>query len=314
MMLTVLEIGLQASIQDAGRKGYRRVGVPASGFMDPFAGRVANLLVGNPEGSALIETMMGSISVQSDVDCLVAACGVGYELTVRGESFPLWMTVLARAGERVSLDNRGGAWGYLAVSGGLAAGLALGSRSTFTGGGTSAFGGKILAAGDCLPTGSPAGEWRMRAGECLEMNLDEFYDPGRPVGVIPGPHRDDFSLESLDRFVASPYVILPVSNRMGYRLQGEALVRKEPREVLSMGMLPGCIQVPASGQPIVLLADAPASGGYPMAGCVCQVDLPALVQRLPGESEVCFTWQPVEDSQRAFTRLWRQVRMELSMD
>ena len=273
MEVTVNRAGMLTTVQDLGRRGHRAVGVPLSGAMDPFALRVANSLVGNPENTAALEFTLFGPELGFAHDALVAATGGDFG------ALPLWQPVNVRAGEPVKFSGaRRGCRGYLAVAGGFAVAPVLGSRSTFLRAGFGGWQGRALRDGDVLQAPEFArrivGHWH------LDERILPAYSDSPTVRVVRGAQADEFTGE----FFASGFKVTPQSDRMGVRLAGPALARSGAGELISATVVPGTIQVPPDGQPIVLMADAQTIGGYPQLAHVISVDLPLVAQLRPGDT------------------------------
>jgi antagonist of KipI len=283
-MLEIRDAGFLITIQDSGRTGWRRYGVPVSGAMDRWAMTAVNSLVGNPAGSAELEAGMAGGTFCADEDLLAAAGGAGWSLVVEGHDLPGWMTVKINAGRSFELRTSGkGRWGYLAIHGGLDVPPVMGSRSTYLRAGFGGWQGRALQPGDRLPVKeTPIDVIDALAGNQLDPDALPDYGQAITLRVIPGPHTALFSEEGLRTFFGSEYTVSESSDRMGYRLEGEAIAHRGGADVLSLGVLPGAIQVPADGQPMVLMSDAQTTGGYALIGTVIHADLPRLAQLLPG--------------------------------
>jgi len=298
-MLHILNPGPLLTIQDLGRPGVRRFGVPGGGALDRFAHAAANRLVGNTAGLATLEMLPGC-QVRVEALAVVAVAGGDLGLTLDGAPLPGWQACLVRPGAVLHCARRvAGARAYLAVGGGIAVEPQLGSRSALVGGPFAAMLGRPLRAGDRLPLGlgdlSLAGRsWPATARPIYALRPELRYLPG-PHALVPGLRR---------RFHAAAWQVSPQSNRMGFRLSGPALAA--PTATLaSLGVVPGAIQLPPDGAPIVLLADAQTTGGYPLLGAVIAADLPALAQTLPGD-QVRFSTIGLAAAEQA----WRdQARM-----
>lgn len=303
MALTVIESNGLATIQDAGRIGWRRYGVPASGPMDGFAFQAANHLAGNPVESAAIEIGVGDVVFQALQDCVIAVTGVGYALSIFAWDFPLWSSYYVRAGWYIRFTKTdSGMWAYLAVRGGVQTQPALDSRSTNLRGRFGGLDGRPLQAGDILQT-MPL---RLSDEFMPRTFSDEarlLYDNNPTVGVVMGPQTKNFTKEAIETFLSSEYVVTSSSDRMGYRLEGPMLTLKNKNELVSEGMTFGSIQVPASGQPIVMMADCPTTGGYSKIGNVISADLPLLAQCVPGKSKIRFQKTTVANAQKKYRDL-----------
>ncbi|UVS82471.1 biotin-dependent carboxyltransferase family protein [Actinokineospora sp. UTMC 2448] len=275
--VTVLATGPLALVQDLGRPGNAHLGVPPSGALDQPSLRLANRLVGNPEGAAGVECVLGGLRLRASASCTVAVTGPAAPVSVDGRDAGSHTPVHLRAGQEVAVGTPlSGLRVYLAVSGGLAVPEQLGSRSTDV---LSGIGPAPLRAGDVLPlgpvTGPPVGAdvvAPLSAGDRLT------------VPVLLGP-RDDWFTDPAAQLAAAEWSVSPESNRVGLRLLGPALTRAPDlvgRELPSEGVVTGAVQVPASGRPVVFLADHPTTGGYPVVGVVPPDRLPALAQARPG--------------------------------
>jgi len=270
--LEVIRPGLMTTVQDLGRTGYRSSGVPLSGAMDAKALRCANLLVGNAEGAAALEITLLGPEIEFLQDGLVAVEGGGFEGVKRGEARNV------RAGERLKFGacNRG-CRAYLAVAGGFDVAPVLGSRSTYLRGGFGGFEGRALKAGDRLRRGRVVPCTRAEGAGTL-YNLT----PSPAIRALRGAHAGEFG----EPFFGVEFKVSQQSDRMGLRLSGSALQRTGGRELVSGAVVPGTVQIPPDGQPIVLAADAQTIGGYPQAAHVIAADLPLLGQLRPGDSVV----------------------------
>lgn len=269
------------TIQDAGRVGLRHSGIVPGGAADRLALVTANLLVGNPPGAAALEmTLVGPVLV-TDAPTTIALTGADLGLRVDGVARPAWQPHDLPAGATIDFAGRqSGCRGILAFSGGIDVAPVLGSRSTDLRSGFGGLAGRALATGDRLPVGpSPAG--RFAAGRSLAPDLRSHG--GGTVRCVAGPEADWFTAAARAAFFADDHLVTPASDRMGCRLGGAGLGLTAPREMLSQALLPGTVQVPPGGAPIVLLADAPVTGGYPRIAVVIGVDLPIVAQTMPGE-------------------------------
>lgn len=306
MSLEVIEVDGLATIQDASRSGWRKFGVPASGAMDAFALRAANLLAGNAAETAAVEVGGGGITLRARQDCVVAVTGAGFDLSLYIWDFPLWSSYYLRSGWTLRLKKAGfGMWAYLAVSGGIQIPPILGSAATYLPGAFGGFEGRRLQAGDVLRAGAPARPLNDLAARSLPVSARPPYSEHPILDVVMGPQEACFTAESRAAFLSCEYTVRPVSDRMGYRLEGVALKYRAQFELLSEGLTMGAIQVPADGQPIVMMADAPTSGGYPKIGTVISADLPLLAQCMPGKSRLRFRKTTVGRAQMKYRQLMR---------
>lgn len=280
--LEVLRPGLLTTVQDGGRWGHQDLGVPVAGAMDTASLRHANHLVGNDEGAAAIEVTLLGPRVRARSDLWLAVSGAAFDLEVDGHPQPMDAPFLLHADAVLTFGRRVvGARAYLAVAGGIDVPLVLGSRATHLVSGMGGVEGRALRIGDVLPIGPQpeAGPRRASAGPA-----SHWLGSGvRGLRVLMGPQDDWFTEASRHAFFASAYTVSPRSDRMGYRLEGPTLVRADQRELLSEPVPFGAIQVPAGGEPILLMADRQTAGGYPKIATVIAADLPLAGQLAPGE-------------------------------
>ncbi len=276
-MLKIIRAGMSTTLQDAGRTGWRQYGISCGGVLDRPAMETANLLVGNEPTRAVLEITLGQFCAEFCRDGWIALTGAGCGAELNGK--PVWTgwRTAVRKGQRLTLKMpQRGMRSYLAIGGGFAVSAVLGSCSTDVKGGFGGFNGQRINDGDMLPLAEPTRDFVDPAG--VRQLLF-----GNRVRAMTGPEYHEFSPESREFFWRTSWQLNPQSNRMGYRLQGRALTRLATREMLSHGLLPGVIQVPPNGQPIVLMADAQTTGGYPRIACVIEADLYHLAQIRLGE-------------------------------
>ena len=274
----ILRAGMMMTVQDAGRRGLLRFGVSGSGAMDPQALQMANALVGNDRAAAALEFAHVGGTLHCTDDRCIAVCGAVTEITIAGRRVAPWESHRLRAGEVLSIGAmRETVWGYVALSGGIATPEVLGARSTHLRTQLGGLEGRVLGDGDRLPLGPGAAApqearrlrqpWRGRAG---------------PIHIVLGPQADHFAPEIIARLLRSPYRVGQKRDRMAMVLEGAALPAAKGHDIISDGTLAGSIQVPGSGQPMVLLADRQTTGGYPKIATVATVDLPRLAQMPAG--------------------------------
>jgi len=277
--LRVLEPGALTTVQDLGRLGHLRYGIPPSGPIDGVAFVVANRLVGNADGAAGLECTVLGPRLEVEARCAIAVTGAEMPLTVNGREAPAWTTLLLGPGDVVKLGAaRAGVRAWIAVSGGLDVPTVLGSRSTYLRGRLGGVDGRALRKDDRLalfPAPLPA---RRRAREGIRTALG----PEPEIRVVLGPQAERFTEEGLRTFLGSEYEMLPQSDRMGARLRGPRIGHVKGHDIISDGIALGSIQVPGDGQPIVLLVDRQSTGGYTKVATVCSFDIGRLGQVKPG--------------------------------
>lgn len=263
-MITVVETGPLVTVQDRGRLGLAHLGVPRAGALDAPAAALANRLVGNDPDAAVLEVLLGGLVLRTDTGCWVAVTGAS--ALGRAE----WLA----AGAELRVDRpASGLRSYVAVAGGFAVEPVLGSRSTDT---LAWVGPPRVEAGTVLPVGPAVAEPR-------PLDTPRPPRPGE-LRVVPGPRDDWFAEDAVDLLCATAWAVDAHSNRVGLRLDGPALRRTREGELASEGMVLGAVQVPPSGRPVVLLADHPPTGGYPVIGVVEADDLWQCAQLRPGET------------------------------
>jgi len=275
----VLHPGVHTTIQDLGRPGFMRYGIPASGVADRFSARVANLLVGNAPGAALLEITLFRLELLALNDLIIAVTGGNLSPVVNNNPLPMWQTVPISKGERVAFRARKqGFRAYLALQGGFSGQKFLGSRSVFIRG----LMGNMLKAGEILETESTAR--KPTSPKCLAKEMIPPFPANIFLRVILGPQEDRFTPGGIETFLSSAYRVSPQSDRMGYRLQGPPIKHSGDADIISEPIARGAIQVPGDGLPILLLWDAQVSGGYTKIANVISADLDRVAQVMPGES------------------------------
>jgi antagonist of KipI len=274
-MIAVLRPGMLTTIQDRGRWGWQHVGVSPGGPMDPWSFRLANTLVGNDEWAAALEITLMGPQLRAERDLTIAVAGADLSASVPlYAATPVPEGTVLQFGARRALTRA-----YLAVKGGIETPMVLGSRAASLSARLPGLAGRALKRGDVLPVGTSDGD---RAP--LHLNVASADRAGDiTVRFMWGPDRDRFSDDVTEMFVNTPFTISTDSNRMGFRLQGATVHVREGGQVLSEASPIGSIQVPPSGQPIVLMADRQTTGGYARIGTVITADIHAAGQLGPGD-------------------------------
>jgi antagonist of KipI len=291
----VIDPGLLTSVQGAGRARHRRIGVAEAGPMDAHGLATANGAVGNAPGAAALEcTVAGpALAFLAPLRFAVSGADLGAVLEradLGAWAVPLGASVLARPGNVLRFTGRrSGCRAYLAFQGGIDVPAVLGSQSTDLHSGFGGLAGRALRGGERIAVQAATGDATRHAAR------PERHAPSVTVRVVLGPQADHFDPETTARFLSSPWRVGSTSDRVGSRLEGEPLRHLGPAEILSDGMVPGSIQVPPDGQPIVMAAEGPTTGGYPKIATVVTADLPVLAQLVPGEGEVRFAAVRAED-------------------
>lgn len=289
--------GLLSLVQDSGRRGFQRYGVSVSGAVDQDALFTGNLLVGNDPGAAVIEVTFGGAEFEFSHDSVVAITGGDLQPTLDGTRLSMWESFLAPAGSMLRFAAPiTGMRAYVAVGGGIDTSPALGSCSTHISSGLGGLSGGPLRQGDSLPVG--VSNESATAGAKLPGELRATCGKEIVARVIPGPQQKQFSATGTETFFASTYTVTESSDRQGLRLDGPTIESESGRyDIVSDAVVPGSIQVPGDGKPIVLLADSQTTGGYAKIGVVPTVDLPLLAQATPGTA-IRFIEVSVTEAQR----------------
>lgn len=312
-MMEILATGGMSTVQDLGRHGHRSVGVGLAGPLDALAARTGNAMLGNDPGCAFVEIVLFPFRARFNTDCRIAVTGADSRASLDGRPIWPWWTLAVRAGQELRLDGpRGGGVAYVCVGGGIDVPMVLGSRSTDLKAGFGGFEGRTLRKGDCLaflPEGR-ADTVRTRGFGVRPPTLGTGEDD--PTGVtqvrvLPAAEWDCFTEEAQALLTAAVWQVSPQSNRIGARLQGPALAMHRKREMLSHGIVPGVVQVPPNGQPIVMQCDAQTSGGYPKIATVIEADQWRVAQTPPG-GRLRFQVVTLSQAQAA----WRQQQDQLT--
>ena len=282
-ILEVVIPGPLTTLQDQGRFGFGQYGVAPSGAVDSFSLRVGNLLVGNPENEACLEmTIMGPV-MKARAHMALAITGGNLQPRIDGRPVPMWRSIVIKKGERISFKGlKRGCRAYLAVGGGFIAPTVLGSKSTNLGGRFGGIEGRPLKANDILFSNSPHLHLDTE-GQTLSPESIPEYPTDSSLRVIPGPHHDHFSAETMALFQENPFRVTEQSDRTGIRLAGLPVRAKKgfKKSIISEGVVPGTIQVPGNGQPIIILGET-VTGGYRKIATVISADLHRLGQLRPG--------------------------------
>jgi antagonist of KipI len=301
--IEILSPGLQTTVQDLGRFGFGRYGVAPSGALDSFAHRIGNLLVGNPEAQACLETTLMGLRIKALTDVLIAVTGANLQPRVEKRPLEMWCSHVLKRGEVLSfMGPSSGCRSYIALGGGIEVPPVMGSKSTSLPSGFGGFEGKALAAGTILFSESP--QTKLTAAQRkFEPKWIPTYPSKWIVRVVWGPQNDDFTAEVRQTFLNSSFEVSSESDRTGIRLIGPLIHRKAdvPESIISEGQISGNIQVPGDGKPIIILGET-VSGGYRKIATVISADLPLLGQVRPGD-EIRFDAVTLEEASLARSAL-----------
>ena len=309
--------GLATSVQDLGRPGYYHLGIPISGGMDRFALRAANHLVGNPEGSAVLEAVFLGPEIEFTTDAMVAVTGAELPLKVDGEPKEIWTSFSVKSGQTLSFEFlKAGARSYIAVSGGIDVPVVLGSRSTYGLGALGGYEGRNLQSGDKLEIGDSS--ITVVEGRQVPANLRRGLGSSAELRVVPGLYWHRITEDSQKYFFDDTWKVASEADRIGYRFQhGRALRFNERKQPFGAGSDPsnivdscypyGSIQVHGGTEPIVLHRDAVSGGGYFMIGTVISADMD-LIGQLQPNMDVKFIEVDIDTALAA--RMNRQSNMQ----
>lgn len=315
MNIKIINGGLMTTVQDMGRTGYQASGMQVSGVMDQYSAAIANALVDNDKYAAVLETTFLGPELEAEADCLVAVAGGSPNILIDGQATDCYRSLVLRKGQKLKFTGMNhGMRSYIAIAGGWEVPPVLGSRSTNLKLKIGGLDGRKLAAGDVLPVGEPSGIAReIIAGTKPARITTMTQQPGdvTDIRVVLGPQNNYFDDEIIKEvFGKSSYTIANESDRMGYRLEGEPIKRRDAKDMITDGIVFGSIQIPPNGQPIVMMADHQTTGGYPKIATVISADLPILAQCTPG-MKIRFCITSVAEAQTIYTEYVKKLAVRL---
>jgi len=305
-LFRVIKPGFFTTVQDLGRHGFLKYGVPISGAMDDLSLRFANMLVGNNLGDACLELTMLGPELEALHDAQIAVAGGDISVQINEQDAQMWQTLRVKTGDVVSLGRiQAGCRSYLSVRGGVNVPIVLGSRSTYVRCEIGGIQGRQLKAGDEIEEFDVLQPLGFR----LSVPRDFVPDFGAEanVRVVLGPQLKSFTEKGVETFLSNPYMVTIEADRMGYRLEGPAIERGELVDTISDAILPGAVQVPASGKPIITMCDAQTTGGYPKIAAVLSSDMHILGQAKPN-NWVRFQRTTLSEAHRALVKYRDKIR------
>ena len=316
MSMVVIKPGMLSSFQDAGRHGHQPLGISVVGAMDQRAHRLANILVGNDAQTASLEITLTGPTLKFKEPCCIALSGADLSATLNGQTVALNRPLIVRPQDELAFGARKhGTRCYLAVHGGFALTPVLGSTSTYLRSHFGGWHGRALQKGDEIALARPLKNKSLEA-VAMELWAIKIYLPAaiadssrQRIRLIKSALWNEFTPESCVALLTETFRVSPDSERMGYRLTGTPLLMSKPRQLLSEATTFGTIQVPAGGQPIILMADRQTTGGYPKMAYVATVDLPLLAQRAPGDTLKfeAITLERAQELDAARERAWQAL-------
>ena len=274
--------GLLTTIQDLGRFGFQQYGMPVSGAMDTYSLKLANVLVGNKSGEACLEATAIGPQIEFSSETFIAICGADMQAEINGNEVEMYKTISVKSGDKLSFKGlKRGFRTYISFVGGLDVPIVMNSKSTYLRGKIGGFKGRPLKIGDELEIGSLSSNIDIK-----EATKDQIpiYKDHLTARIIAGPESDYFTVKGLANFLHSEFRLTDQCDRMGYRLSGEKIEHKLSADIISSGIAFGTIQVPAHGEPIIMMADRQTTGGYTRIANVVSADLPYLAQLQPGDT------------------------------
>ena len=296
--IEVLDGGLLTTVQDLGRYGYQRYGVPVAGALDQFALRVGNILVSNQEEDAGLEITLVGPGLRFLAETVVAITGADLDPQLDDEPVAMWQAFAVPQGGMLTFGGaRDGMRAYLAVAGGIDVPQVLGSRSTYTRSRLGGIEGRALQSGDRLAAFMEESVAQLEGRKLLQDQIPA-YGHTHSLRVVLGPQDDAFTQEGLQTFLSATYTITPQSDRVGYRHQGPEIQHKQGADIVSDGIPFGAVQVTGDGMPIVLLTDRGTTGGYTKIATIISVDLAEMAQAMPGDT-ISFSSVTVEEAYQA---------------
>lgn len=302
-MLNVIKPGLFSTVQDAGRIGYQQYGVIVSGAMDAVAFRIGNALLKQQNKAAIEMTLLGG-SYEFEKKTAIVLAGGKMHATVNDNQVPMYKVIPINRGDVLKCGAiRKGARSYLCIAGGFSVDEILGSRSTYLKAGLGGFHGRPLQASDSIPYGKSTIPYHT-----YQIKVDSFYER-KPIRLLKGTEWHEFSPQMQQHFIEQHYTISLEADRMGYRLEGQSAISLEkPFNLLSEAVTIGTIQLPPSGQPILLMADRQTAGGYPKIAQIITADLHRVAQLIP-KQPLHFELVTLEQAERAYFQLEQQLRL-----
>jgi len=306
-MITVLKPGLLTTIQDLGRIGFQRFGIIVSGAMDSYSHRIANLLVGNEESLPTLEITLLGPHLRFEADALISICGANLSPAIDGVPLRLWRPCMIKRGQELTFGAvKNGCRAYIAIAGGFIVPSVMNSTSTYLRGNLGGFKGRALQIGDSLAFGATSRSLH-KVNWSIAYNARPPLHHSPVIHIMKGRQFHLFSEESKHRLLTLPYEITHQSDRMGYRLNGPHLEIDNPSEMLSEAVSYGTIQVPAEGNPIILLADRQTTGGYPKIAQIASIDYSTIAQAKPGD-KITFKEISHNEAQQLYLEMERKIQ------
>lgn len=309
MKMEILNPGVLTSVQDAGRFGRQRFGMSPAGAMDSYSMTLANILVGNPRNTGVLECTLAGPTIRFDANCIAAVTGADMAPTLNGKPVAMGEALEVPAGSTLKLGAaKNGCRTYIAVAGELDLPKIDGSQSTLLRSGIGGYEGRKLKAGDVIGICPPISDVR-------NIPIRKLFEPQHfvdevTVRVILGPQEDRFTEAGLKTFLSQTYTVSAKSDRMASRLEGAKVEHITDANIISDGIPMGAVQVPGSGEPMIMMSEHQGSGGYTKIANVISVDIPLVAQCGPGK-RIRFRAVSVQEAQALYrARLEEYSRLE----
>lgn len=302
--IKVQKPGLCTTVQDIGRIGYQQYGIPVSGVMDEYAFRIGNYLVEAEENNAVLEVPYIGPTLEFDFDISIAITGANLSPKINNQDVAMWRSINIKKGDILSFASvKSGARAYISFAGEIDVPIINGSKSTLLKSKLGGFEGRQLKIGDILEIKNPR---LVKKRRILESKYIPNYSNFEEIRVVLGPQDDYFTEKGINTFLNSEYEITRSSDRMGMRLEGEAVEHKEKADIISDAAVFGSIQVPGNGQPIILLADRQTTGGYTKIATVIKADLVKLAQMSPSH-KIKFRALSIDEAQMEYINFYKNL-------
>lgn len=295
--IEILQPGLLTTVQDDGRWGYQKYGMPVAGAMDQLSLNIANLLVGNEPNEAVLEATMMGPKIKFNTEEIISITGADMDPKINNRKIPMWQSIKIRPGDILSFSgSKDGLRTYIAFKKILDIPVIMNSKSTFLRGEIGGYKGRSLKAGDIIDL--KVKELTNNGSKLSSKYITDYRDEDK-IRVVLGPQDDHFNQENIDKFFESTYSITTESDRMGYRLDGPKIEHKDGADIISDGISFGSIQIPGHGSPIIMMADRQTTGGYTKIGTVITPDLSILAQMKPN-TKIKFENISIEEAQNEY--------------
>jgi len=300
-IMKILKPGMYTTIQDIGRYNYQKSGMSVSGAMDQFSLRVANILVGNMDSEACLETTLFGLKIKFVGDALIAVTGGNLMPMINNKAIDMWSGVKVLDGDELSFGTaKSGCRSYISIERGIDVPEVMGSKSTYVKGKVGGFEGRMLRTGDEIKIGC-AGEDDFTNIKRLPIELIPSYCKDNIVRVVMGPQDDYFTAEGINTFFHCEYKVTSEADRMGYRLSGPKIDHKASADIISDGITMGSVQIPGDGAPIIMMADRQTTGGYTKIATIITPDINIVGQLKPGDS-IRFKLISIEEAHRIYRK------------